>query len=94
MADQTLCWGSLFFPLYRTSLSFDNIRSEHMKKIIKAGVFKAECLYYLDEVDLHHFQYIITKRDRPVAKLIPIEIEQDSFFGVMKGTVQIKGDII
>ncbi len=65
-----------------------------MKRTIKAGVFKAQCLHCLDEVDIHKLQYVITKRDRPVAKLVPIEDKGESLFGAMKGTVQIEGDII
>ena len=64
-----------------------------MKRVVKAGVFKAQCLHFLDEVDIHRLQYIITKRNRPVAKLIPIKMKNESLFGFLKGTMKINGDI-
>jgi antitoxin (DNA-binding transcriptional repressor) of toxin-antitoxin stability system len=39
---------------------------------------------------------IITKRGKPVAKLVPVETEKDDIFGFMegKGKIEIKGDIV
>ena len=39
---------------------------------------------------------VITKRGKPVAKLVPVEQEKDDIFGFMKGkgTIEIKGDIV
>ena len=61
---------------------------------IGAGVFKAKCLSLLDEVEKRHFQLIITKHGKPMAKLIPIENKKFSLYGCMKNTVVIKLDII
>lgn len=36
---------------------------------------------------------MITKRGKPVAKLIPIRAESASLIGSLKGKVTIKGDI-
>jgi antitoxin (DNA-binding transcriptional repressor) of toxin-antitoxin stability system len=41
-------------------------------KTIAAGKFKAVCLQTLDDVALHRTSIVITKRGRPVAKLVPI----------------------
>lgn len=66
----------------------------HIQKI-PAGEFKAKCLSILDEVEHHHIAIVITKRGRPVAKLIPLETEKATpIYGYMKGSVTIKGDII
>lgn len=65
-----------------------------MKRIIQAGVFKAKCLKIMDEVQNKKQTVIITKRKTPIVKLVPIEEEEQSLFGKMKGTVHIKGDII
>jgi prevent-host-death family protein len=62
---------------------------------IGAGEFKAKCLHLLDEVEQTHQEIIITKRGKPVARLVPLNQEQQpSIFGRMKGTVKILGDIV
>jgi prevent-host-death family protein len=44
-------------------------------KEIPAGQFKQGCLAILDEVEAKHIEVIITKRGRPVAKLVPIRTD-------------------
>lgn len=62
---------------------------------INAAEFKAKCLKLLDQVAATHEPLVITKRGRPVAKLVPIDEETpESMFGYMRGTVTILGDII
>ena len=62
---------------------------------ISAGEFKAKCLKLMDEVARTHEPVIITKRGRPVAKMVPIEsAEKTELFGYMAGTATIHGDII
>ena len=62
---------------------------------IKAGEFKAKCLELMDRVAEGHEEIIITKRGKPVAKLVPIggKPVRDAF-GWMKGTGIELGDII
>jgi prevent-host-death family protein len=43
---------------------------------VPAGEFKAKCLALLDEVDATGETLIITKRGRPVAKLVPAHDRQ------------------
>jgi len=65
------------------------------KREIAAGEFKARCLQLMDEVDQNRIELIITKRGRPVAKLVPVEPENDeTFIGSMRGTATILGDIV
>jgi prevent-host-death family protein len=61
-----------------------------------AGEFKVHCLKVMDEVQSKRQAVLITKRGKPVAKLVPVEEEKDDIFGFMKGkgTVEIKGDIV
>lgn len=59
-----------------------------------AGEFKARCLKLMDEVRATRRPVVITKRGRPVAKLVPVEEEMPSLYGRLKGTVTIHGDII
>jgi prevent-host-death family protein len=47
-----------------------------MKKMA-AGSFKANCLAVMDEVQAKHETVVITKRGKPVAKLVPLNTETD-----------------
>lgn len=61
---------------------------------MKAGQFKSQCLKVMDKVKRTKKRVIITKRNVPVAQLVPIEPEEEKpIFGCMKGTIEIKGDI-
>ena len=64
-----------------------------MKKMA-AGVFKAKCLAVMDEVQAKRETVIITKRGKPVAKLVPVGKEKDEIYGFMKGKGRILGDIV
>jgi prevent-host-death family protein len=62
---------------------------------VPAGEFKARCLKLMDEVRATRRPIVITKRGKPVAKLVPVEEEaRREIFGCMRGTVTIVGDII
>jgi prevent-host-death family protein len=66
-------------------------------KTIAAGAFKARCLAIMDEVQAKRQAVVITKRGKPVAKLVPVEQdEKDEIFGFFKGKgkIEIKGDIV
>jgi prevent-host-death family protein len=65
-----------------------------MRQTIAAGEFKAKCLALLDEVQQKRGEIVITKRGKPVAKLVPVDERRPSIFGRMKGTMEITGDII
>ncbi|HEV3062328.1 MAG TPA: type II toxin-antitoxin system prevent-host-death family antitoxin [Vicinamibacterales bacterium] len=61
-------------------------------KQIAAAKFKEQCLALLDEVDPDGI--VITKRGKPVAKLIPFASNPASLIGSLKGKLHIKGDIL
>ena len=62
---------------------------------INAAQFKAKCLKLIDEVAATQQPLIITKRGKPVARVMPIEEGAvPSLFGYMKGSVTIMGDIV
>ena len=63
-------------------------------KIMPAGQFKARCLKVMDEVRSTREPVVITKKGRPVAKLVPAEGQPEDVFGCMKGEVEIVGDIV
>jgi antitoxin (DNA-binding transcriptional repressor) of toxin-antitoxin stability system len=66
-----------------------------MKKMA-AGVFKANCLAVMDEVQSKRVTVVITKHGKPVAKLVPINIgkDKDDIFGFLAGKGKITGDIV
>ena len=63
-------------------------------KTIPAGQFKVHCLKVMDEVQSKRRAVLITKRGKPVAKLVPVEKEKDDIFGFLKGKGKITGDIV
>jgi prevent-host-death family protein len=62
-----------------------------MKKIA-AAEFKARCLTLMEDVRSTREPLIITKRGKPVAKLVPVEEERE-FIGRLKGIIRVVGDI-
>ena len=63
-----------------------------MKKM-PAGKFKAHCLTVMEEVRATREPVLITKRGRPVAKLVPPDSSSDDFIGRLEGIVRVVGDI-
>lgn len=63
-----------------------------MKKIA-AAAFKAQCLTLMDDVRATKRPLLITKRGKPVAKLVPVEDDMDDFIGRLKGVFRVVGDI-
>ena len=61
-------------------------------KTIPAGKFKVHCLAIMDEVQAKRQAVVITKRGKPVAKLVPVEQEKDDIFGFFKG--KVTGDVV
>ena len=46
-------------------------------KAVPAGVFKQGCLAILDDVAATHREVIITKRGRPVARVVPVVSDRE-----------------
>src|SRR3990172_8669477 len=62
---------------------------------ISAAEFKAKCLKLMDEIAKTRKPIVITKRGKPVAKLVAVEPEpRKPLFGCMAGTVTFEGDIL
>ncbi len=64
-----------------------------MKKMA-AGTFKANCLAVMDEVQAKHETVVITKRGKPVAKLVPLNTETDEIYNFLAGKGTITGDVV
>ena len=53
--------------------------------------FKEKCLALVDSLDSEGI--VITKRGKPVARVIPIQSQCAGLIGSMKGKIRIHGDI-
>lgn len=56
-------------------------------RTIMASRFKAECLAILDQVDEMKVSFTITKHGRPVAKLVPADV--DDYGADLAGSVTL-----
>jgi prevent-host-death family protein len=63
-------------------------------KKMAAGVFKTNCLAVMDEVQAKRVTVVITKRGKPVAKLVPVNDEKDDIFGFLAGKATVTGDVV
>jgi prevent-host-death family protein len=59
-----------------------------------AGSFKVHCLAVMDEVQSKREAVLITKRGKPVAKLVPADKETDDIFGFLAGKGKVTGDVV
>ncbi|AVP87964.1 antitoxin of toxin-antitoxin (TA) system Phd [Candidatus Phycorickettsia trachydisci] len=69
----------------------------YMSTTIGISQFKAHCLEIIDQLQRDQNEIIITKRDKPVAKVISLkklEEEISSIFGMLKEKAEIKSDLI
>lgn len=64
-----------------------------MVKTMRAADFKARCLKVMDEVGRTRQPVIVTKRGRPMVKLVPVPRPGHRVFGGLKGVFEIVGDI-
>lgn len=65
------------------------------QQIVSASEFKAHCLEYIERANSGEKEYIVTKRCKPMVKLVAVKDTRKKFaFGSMKGTITIKGDIM
>ena len=60
---------------------------------IPASTFKAQCLTLMENVRSTKRPLVITKRGKPVAKLVPLEEPKDDFIGRLKGVFEVVGDL-
>jgi prevent-host-death family protein len=58
---------------------------------IAAGEFKARCLALLDRVAATGEPLVVTKRGRPVARLVPVRAPGQPS---LRGSVTIRGDLV
>lgn len=63
-------------------------------KTMPVGVFKTNLSAVIDEVQAKSESIIITKRGKPIVKLVPISSDRDDFFNFMRGKGDIIGDVV
>ena len=63
-------------------------------KSLNASRFKATCLEVLDEVARSGHGVVVTKRGKPVARVVPMVNRPDRIVGAMKGEIEVHGDIL
>ena len=62
---------------------------------INAAEFRANCFKILDQVKVTHKEVVITKRGKPIAKLVHIarQNDKDPLLGSMEGLVETISDL-
>ena len=63
-------------------------------KTINASVFKAKCLGLMEEVNKSGEEIVILKNGKPISKLVPYKSKPRSLFGLHKGSVRSRDDLI
>lgn len=73
-----------------------NARDDHsaIAMTMKASEFKAKCLKLMDEISANGGEIVITKNGLPVSRLVPYRERPNSLFGIDRGRIEIRGDII
>jgi len=61
-------------------------------KTMAVAKFKEQCLAIVDRLSPEGI--IITKRGRPVARLLPIERSSAELIGCLEGRIHVTGDIV
>ena len=61
---------------------------------IAISQFKSHCLEIIEKLQTDKESIIITKRDKAVAKVLPIDSKKVSLFGMLKNKAEIKANIL
>ena len=63
-------------------------------RTMQASEFKARCLQLMDEVAETGEEIVITKRGRPVSRLVPCREQPEAIFGADRDIIRIHGDVV
>ncbi len=64
-------------------------------EVVSAADFKANCLALMDEVRNKGLEFVITKHNIPVARLVPVLDEAaNKFIGRGAGLIEVSADIV
>lgn len=62
-------------------------------KEMPAGEFKARCLSVMKRVQATREPVLVTKRGKPVVKIMPASQAQDDVFDCLRAEMEIVGDV-
>lgn len=80
---------------YDHSHYYSHFNGHSNMQTIQASEFKAKCLALMDKVAATGEGILITKNGKPVAELHPpASLRPKSPFGLHKGQIEIRGDIV
>ncbi|MDR0773997.1 MAG: type II toxin-antitoxin system Phd/YefM family antitoxin [Rickettsia sp.] len=65
-----------------------------MSTKIAISQFKSHCLEIIEKLQVNGQSVIITKREKAIAKVLPIDTKKVSLFGMLKNKAEIKADIL
>ena len=71
-----------------------SVQKNRVPAEVQAGEFKAKCLELMDAGAQTGATIVITKRGKPVARLVPVVDPSASVFGFAKGAFEELGDIV
>jgi prevent-host-death family protein len=60
---------------------------------VAAGEFKTKCLKIMDRVSTTREPVVVTKKGKPLVKLVPIDNAKHDVFGCLSDKLEIAGDI-
>ena len=63
------------------------------ERTMRATEFRARCYRLLDEVAETGREVVLTKRGKPVARLVPVRRRRGAPFGLYRDEMRIHGDI-
>lgn len=61
---------------------------------ISVSEFKAKCLALMEEVRERGVEYVVTRRGKPIARVVPVSTAAPDPFGFLGGTVLEEHDIV
>ncbi|RLB54748.1 MAG: type II toxin-antitoxin system prevent-host-death family antitoxin [Deltaproteobacteria bacterium] len=64
------------------------------KASVTTSELKANCSRIIDGVARRRESLVITRHGKPIAKLVPVDVEQESLFGFAAGSITVRGDIL
>ncbi|MBI2838474.1 MAG: type II toxin-antitoxin system Phd/YefM family antitoxin [Acidobacteria bacterium] len=64
------------------------------QRSVKVSEFKARCLRLLQEVADSDRTIIVTKRGKPIARVIPFRRRAAPICGAHRGEIHVRGDIV
>lgn len=68
--------------------------SASRKRTLTAAEFKAKCLSLMDDVAATGDSVLITKRGKPIARLVPVQDVPETLVGFWREEVESVGDVV